>query len=164
MKNRKRLTEIIILCIVGCGPDMSTESWPPDLYVAGIPVCGDILPGELDALERLSAGISALSYSLDDCPTVIFIRSPNQRVPRMCGSNGCCSVWRDCPDALGVTERVEGEGFSGLQRGNHIFVSRIGDREDKLDSLLAHEFSHWLCDCGHGAEQKALEIKIQGAM
>jgi hypothetical protein len=82
----------------------------------------------------------------------------------MCGSDGCCSVWRDCPDALGVTERVEGEGFSGLQRGDHIFVSRIGDREDKLESLLAHEFSHWLCDCGQGATVEAIEKKLMNEM
>lgn len=158
------LCALTAFLVLSCGPDMSTESWPPDLYVAGIPVAGDVLPDEEDALSRLAGAIQALGYSLHGCPTVIFVRSPDQHIPEMCGSDGCCDIWAECPDALGTQERVEGEGFSGLQRGNHIFISRIGDRVNKLDSLLCHEAAHWLCDCDDGPTAKALERKLMEEM
>jgi hypothetical protein len=91
---------------------------------------------------------------------VIFIRHPDQQIPRVCGSPDCCTIWNECPDAFDLQEKVEGEGFSGLCGDEHIFISRIGERTKKLDSLLAHEFSHWLCHCGHTQERSDLEIAI----
>lgn len=147
----------------GCGSDTSSETWPPDDCVSGICYAGTATDKEWDALYRLAAALESLGYS-GPYPTVIFVRSPGQAVPRMCGDDGCCDVWADCPDALGTAERVPGEGFSGLQRGGHIFISRIGDRAGKLDSLLAHEFSHAVCDCGHSGEQKAIELELRNLM
>lgn len=153
----------ISIAFFGCGTDSSSETWPADDCYSGICVAGTATEEEQDALARLAAALEGLGYS-GPYPTVIFVRSPGQEIPEQCGSDGCCTVWRDCPDAIGIQERVEGEGLSGWQRGGHIFVSRIGDRAGKLDSLLAHEFSHFICDCGHGAEQEAMELELRNLM
>jgi hypothetical protein len=150
--------------LTSCGADSSTETWPADQYVAGIPVSGNVLPDEAYALSRLSAGILALHFSLDDLPVVIFIRSPSQAIPEICKDGDCTDVWSEVPDVIGIQERVPGEGLSGLRRGNHLFISRIGDREAMLDELLAHEFSHFLCDCGDGPQVDALELRLMEAV
>lgn len=146
--------------LLACGTDSSTETWPATQYVAGIPVCGDVLPDEVSALASVSAGISALHFSLDNLPTVIFIHFPSQHIPRICKDGDCTDIWSEVPGVIGVKERVPGEGLSGLQRGGMIFVSRIGDRAPALLELLAHEFAHALCECGDGERVDALERKL----
>jgi len=151
--------------IFGCGPDSSTETWPPDLYVAGIPVSGMVLDDEREALGSLAAAIEGVLGGLPGyIPTVLFIRSPSQRIPQICKNGACTSVWSEVPDVIGVKERVAGEGLSGLRRGGMIFVSRIGDRASMLDELLEHEMAHALCDCGDGAEVKMLEGRLMEGM
>lgn len=150
--------------LTSCGADSSTETWPADQYVAGIPVSGNVLPDEAYALSRLSTGILALHFSLDDLPVVIFIRSPSQHIPEICKDGDCTDIWSEVPDVIGVQERVPGEGLSGLRRGEHVFISRIGDRAGMLDELLAHEMAHALCGCGDGPEVNSLEQKLGGEM
>ena len=150
----------IILFTLGDCTDSSTEAWPADFWVSGILVFGDVLPDEQDAITRLSTAIQALSYSIDGLPTVIFIRSPDQHIPKICKCSHCTDVWSEVPGVIGVKERVAGEGLSGLRRGGMIFVSRIGDRKGMLDELLAHEFAHWLCDCGDGVRVGVLEGEL----
>ena len=171
MNYRRLLVPVIVtfLLAISCQPEKTTEYWPPDLYVEGIPVStrssGPLLEDEVEALTLLGKGLVELGYMRSDVPCVIFIRTPEQKVPEMCGSDGCCDRWNECPDALGAQERVEGEGFSGLQRGDHVFVSRIGDRARKLKSLLAHEFAHWVCDCEDGDPMlKAIETELKETM
>jgi len=154
-----------LVAVLACSP--SIEQWAPRAFVEGVPVASDLEPDEIDALSALGKACARL-FPERALPTVIFVRSPNQKVPEVCKGPGCAGecadTWAEYPDVMDPEPRVPSEGYSGLETGGYVFVSRIGPRKDALMSLLVHEFAHWFCGCGHGPEHDAMEKTLWEAL
>jgi hypothetical protein len=149
--------------IAGCGTGDSIKRVDPVAYVQGIPVCSGAGPDEIDALTALSGAVTELGYPLpDEC--VFFVFSPEDRIPEVCRDGDCTTNWLELPGLTGTACKNPKEGWRGWQTDGYIFVRRFGEAAPYLESLLAHEFSHAVCDCGHEARQKAVEMEIRNLM
>jgi len=162
----KKTIYLLLASCLCCGDSM--DEWDPKLYVEGIPVVTDVTEEEVSELTVLGKAVRKVFGDVE-MPKVLFVREPDQKVPEICKGPGCSGEcadrWNEYPDVMDPEPRVAGEGYSGLQHGDYVFISRIGDRVTKLRSLLIHEFTHWICDCGHGdmfdVTEKALKEGYQ---
>lgn len=141
--------------LLGCNAEQY-ETWPPMAYVEGVPIISGATQDEFEAIATIEKGVRKCCDYIIPCRGVFFVRHPDYIVPNLCNGSICVNRWKDYPLVNGTPERVPGEGYSGMC-GRFLFISRIGDRQDKLLSLLAHERAHEILGFGHTEDLKILE-------
>ena len=177
----KKLLFLSLLTVVGCSLDsplcrLDLERWEPTNTVHGIGVVGECTLEEACALSAVKHALGRIKAEYPDWATidpmerkgVLFVRSPEQRVPKMC--KVCLSIYRKCaerwvdyPNIYSSEPKCPDQGYRGLceDDGNlYVFHFQTGtDTFPKLLGVLSHEWAcHEAARLDHGPECRVISL------